>query len=89
MVKGFTWRQIRDSIVSLLYAMEAGKGASASTPVDKHRFAELEFAVGSNADIGLHGSTLESSIVVTGHQVDQLLAAAMVWQATPKVWNVR
>ena len=46
-------------IVSLLQAMEAGKGSSTSSPIDKHSFAEFEFTVGSYGDISLHGFTFE------------------------------
>jgi hypothetical protein len=38
--------------------VQAREGAIASTSINKDCFAELEFAVGSNADVRLHGSHL-------------------------------
>jgi hypothetical protein len=57
--EGLARFQIGNSIVNLLNTMEAGKGTSTSGSIDKHGLAELEFAIGFNADIGFHGFTLK------------------------------
>ena len=70
--------------------MQAGKGAITSTPINEHGFAESEFVIGSDVDVSFHGSHLQ--IIhwsLPGIRSINRLAAAMVWQATPNIWNVR
>jgi hypothetical protein len=50
---------MRNSILTLLDLVQARESAIASTSINQHRFAKPEFVVGSNVDVGLHGSHLE------------------------------
>src|ERR1019366_67516 len=88
--QGFAGGKIRNSILTLLDFVQAGEGTVASTPINKDCFGELEFVVGTDVDVSFHGSHLEMiHWSLPGIRSIRRLAAAMVWQATPNMLNVR
>ena len=88
--QGFTGGEVRNSILTLFDLVQACKGAIPATPINKECFAKPEFLAGSDVDVSFHGSHLEMiHWPLPGIRSITWLAAAIVWQATPNMWNVR